>query len=171
MRFAHEDHEKTYREVEEYLPEFFDDPFHDEQNGHFYVRYGSTVLEISVDPYGPKEAVVKIMSHCVQGAQVDEGLLKGLLELNHSLAFGAFSVVDDDVYFSHSLFGRTLTARELLSAIAAVANVADEYDDRIAARYGGQTALELIQESGGSLRRQRRARGDAEAESGDDDAN
>jgi hypothetical protein len=154
MQFAHEAHEDTYRRVEEYLPEFFDDPFNDEENGHFYVRYGSTVLEISVDPYGPKEAVVKIMSHCVQGAEVDEGLLKGLLETNHTLAFGAFSMVGDDIFFSYSLFGRTLDPRELLGAIAAVANLADEYDDRIVARYGGQTALELIQDTG-SHRRQK----------------
>ena len=153
MQFAHPQQEETYRRVEEYLLEFFDDPFHDEENGHFYVRYGSTVLEISVDPYGPKEAVVKIMSYCVQGAEVDEKLLKNLLELNHNLVFGAFSVVGDDVFFSHSLFGRTLEARDLLGAIAAVADIADEYDDRIVARFGGQTALERIQDTGGRRRR------------------
>jgi T3SS (YopN, CesT) and YbjN peptide-binding chaperone 1 len=153
MEIAHEAHAETYRRVAEYLPEFFDDPFHDQENGHFYVRYGSTVLEVSVDPYGPKEAVVKIMSYCVQGATVEVELLKSLLELNHNLALGAFSVVGDDVFFSHSLFGRTLEARDLLGAIAAVADVADEYDDRIAAQYGGQTALERIQDTGGRKRR------------------
>lgn len=153
MEIAHEAQAETYRRVAEYLPEFFDDPFHDEENGHFYVRYGSTVLEISVDPYGPKEAVVKIMSYCVQGAEVEVGLLKSLLELNHNLVFGAFSVVGDDVFFSLSLFGRALEARDLLGAIAAVADIADEYDDRIAARYGGQTALERIQDTGGRQRR------------------
>jgi len=153
MNFEHSVHEETYLKVEEYLPEFFDDPYHDDDNGHFYVRYGSTVLEISVEAYGPKEAVVNIMSYCVQGAAVDEELLRGLLQLNHSLPFGSFSLVDDDIYFSHAIFGRDLEARNLLGAIAAVADVADEYDDRIVARYGGTTALERIQDTGGRPQR------------------
>lgn len=154
MRFKNPVHEETYRKVEEYLPEFFDDPYHDQENGHFYVRYGSTVLEISVQDYGPKEAVVNIMSYCVQGAAVDEELLRGLLELNHALPFGSFSLVEDDIFFSHSMFGRDLEARSLLGAIAAVADVADDYDDRIVTKYGGQTALERIRDTGGRTQRQ-----------------
>jgi hypothetical protein len=156
LKFAHEAHEESYRKVAELLPELFEDPFEDEGDGHFYVRYGSTVLEISVEPYGPKEAVVRITSYCVQGAQVDDGLLGLLLELNHFVPFGAFSVVGDDVFFSASLFGRDLQPRDLLGAIAAVADLADDWDDRIVARCGGQTALELIQDTGG--RRSRRGR-------------
>lgn len=153
MKFEHSVHEETYQKVEEYLPEFFDDPYLDDDNGHYYVRYGSTVLEISVVAYGPKEAVVNIMSYCVQGADVDEELLRGLLQLNHSLPFGSFSLVGDDIFFSHAIFGRDLEARALLGAIAAVADVADEYDDRIVARYGGTTALERIQDTGGRPQR------------------
>ncbi len=156
MRFEHEVHQETYEKVAEVLPEFFDDPYTDEETGHFYVRYGSTVLEISVEAYGPKEAVVTIMSYCVQGADVEEELLVGLLEMNHALPLGAFSLLDRDVFFSHSLLGRDLQPRSLLSAIAAVADIADEWDDRLVARYGGQTALERIQDTGGRLQRRPR---------------
>jgi len=38
MRFAHDIHEETYNRVVDYLPDFFDDPFQDDENGHFYVR-------------------------------------------------------------------------------------------------------------------------------------
>ena len=48
----------------------------------------------------------------------------------------------------------------LLGAIAAVANTSDEYDDRIVAKYGGQTALDRIRDTGG--RRQRASRRDHE---------
>ncbi len=156
MRFAHAIHEETYRRVADYLPDFFEHPFHDDEDGHFYVRYGSTVLEIAVDPYGPQEAAVKITSYCVQGTEITAGLLHNLLEINHSIPFGAFSAVGDDVFFSHSVFGRDLTPRALLTAIAAVANVADEFDDLIAEKYGGQTALERIQDTGGRQRRHAR---------------
>lgn len=158
MEFAHEVHEETFNRVAEYLPDFFDDPFQDEKDGHFYVSYGSTVLEISVDPYGPQEAAVKIVGYCVQGAEITPELLINLLEINHSIPFGAFSAVGGDVFFSHSVFGRDLTPRALLTAIAAVANVADEFDDLLAQKYGGQTALERIQDTGGRRRRHARRR-------------
>jgi hypothetical protein len=142
LQFEHEAHEETYRQVLEVLPEFFDDLYHDEEDGHVYVRYGSTVLEISVEAYGPTEAVVTIMSYCVQ-------------EMNHALPLGAFSMLDRDIFFSHTLLGRDLQPRTLLSAIAAVADIADENDDRIVARWGGQTALERIRDTGGPGRRRR----------------
>ncbi len=153
MSGKHAIQEETFRRVREYLSEFFDDPYCDPEEGHFYVRYGTTVLEISVEPYGPDEVMVRIMSYCVQGVDAADDLLLGLLELNHNLALGHFSLVDDDVFFSHSLFGRDLEPRDLLRAITAVATVADDYDDRIVEKYGGQTALERIQHTGGPRRR------------------
>jgi hypothetical protein len=152
--FASPVHEETYQKLKEYLGELFDEPYHEPETDHFYVRYGTTVLEISVEPYGADEAMVVIMSYCVQDVELEEGLLAGLLELNHRLSCGTFSVVGNDIFFSYSLFGSRLDARDLLRAITAVATIADDYDDRIVARYGGQTALEKIQDTGGRYRRQ-----------------
>jgi hypothetical protein len=153
-------HQQTQARVAEYLDELFEDPYHDPENDHFYVRYGTTVLEISVDPYGPEEAMVAVMSYCVQGVRLEQDLLLGLLELNHHLPFGAFSLVGRDIFLSHSLFASALDRGTLLGVIAAVANVSDEYDDRIVAKYGGQTALDRIRDTGG--RRQRSALTDRE---------
>ena len=160
MHFEHEIHEETFKKVEEYLGELFEEPFFEPEEGHFYVRYGTTVLEISVEAYGPEEAVVTIMSYCVQDVELDEELMTRLLELNNQLSIGAFSMVGNDIFFSHSLFGRNLEPRDLLRAITSVATVSDDYDDRIVAEYGGQTALERIQDTGGSPRR--KAAGEAE---------
>ena len=147
--------EEVFHKVKDYLKELFDEPYHDPENNHFYVRYGTTVLEISVEPYkGSEEAVVTIMSYCVQDVEMEEELLVGLLELNHQLSFGHFSLVGNDIFFAHSLFGRNLDARDLLRAITDLATLADDYDDRIVERYGGQTALERIQDTGGRRRRQ-----------------
>ena len=147
-------HQETFEKLKEYLGELFDEPYHDPENDHFYVRYGTTVLEISVEPYGSEETVIAIMSYCVQDVELDEELMAGLLELNHQTPCGHFSVVGNDIFFAHSVFGRNLDPRDLLRAITAVATVADDYDDRIVARYGGQTALERIQDTGGRRRRQ-----------------
>ncbi len=154
MQFKHAQHEEVHRQVERYLDELFDDPYEDPENGHFYVGYGSTLLEVSVEPYGPEEVLVLITAYCVQGVRTDEQLLLGLLELNHEMPVGAFSLVGDDIFFAQTLFGRNLQSRDLLGAIAAVANVSDEYDERIVAKYGGQTALDRIRDTGG--RRQRK---------------
>jgi hypothetical protein len=154
MRFESEIHRQTFDTVREYVDELIDEPYLDEKSGHFYGRYGSTVLEISVDAYGPEEAVVRVTAYCVQGVRVDESLLEGLLELNHGMPVGSFSLVGEDVFFSHSVFGRSLEARNFLGVMAAVATVADDYDDRIVAEYGGETALERIQSTGGRRRRE-----------------
>ncbi len=148
------EHQETFLKLKEYLGELFDEPYHDPENDHFYVRYGTTVLEISVEAYGSEETMVVIMSYCVQDVEVEEELMTGLLELNHRIPCGHFSVVGNDIFFAHSLFGRSLDPRDLLRAITAVATIADDYDDRIVARYGGQTALERIQDTGGRRRRQ-----------------
>lgn len=152
MQFEHEIHAETFRKVEEYLGELFEDPYLDPE-GYFYVRYGTTVLEISVAACGPEEAVVTIQSYCVQDVEPDEELMAGLLELNHRITVGSFSMEGNDIFFAHSLFGRHLEPRDLLRTITSVAEIADEYDDKIVARYGGQTALERIQDSGGGPQR------------------
>jgi Putative bacterial sensory transduction regulator len=157
MPFEHAVHEDTHDRVREYLRELFDGVHEDAEDGHFYVTYGSTVLEVSVDPYGPEDAAVLISSYCVQGVHVEETLLRGLLETNHQLPFGAFSLVGDDIFFSHALFGSALDRPNLLGALAAVATLADDYDDRIAARFGGQTALDRIRDTGGRKRRRKKA--------------
>ena len=156
MDFAHQHHEATHSKVHEFLDELFDDPYLDPENAHFYVGYGSTVLEISVEPYGPEETIVEVTAYCVQGVDRTENLLLGLLELNHELPVGAFSLVGEDVFFSQSLFGKSIERSNLLGAIAAVANVSDEYDDRIVSKYGGQTALDRIRDTGGRKKRSQR---------------
>lgn len=155
MQFDNDKQANTYSNVKVYLGELFEeDLYHEDDDGHFYVSYGSTVIEISIDPYGPEEITVTVMAYCVQGVAVDENLLLGLLELNHTLPFGAFSLVGTDVFFSYSVFGRTLERRNLLNAIAAVANISDDYDDRIVKKFGGDTALDRIRTTGGRRRRE-----------------
>jgi hypothetical protein len=146
----------TLERVGEYLGELFDDPFLDPETEHYYVGYGTTVIEVSVDPYGPEETIVRITAYCVQDVEVQPDLAVGLLELNHELPFGAFELVGSDIFYSHSLFGRGLNRNSLLGAIAAVATTSDDYDDRIVAKYGGNTALDLIRQTGGRKRRQSR---------------
>lgn len=144
MEFEHDAHRETHEKVGRYLSDFFEERFEDPDDGHYYVTYGSTVLEIGADPYGPEEAIVRIVAYCVQGVEVTESLERGLLETNLDLPVGGFALIDEDVFICYSLFGKDMDSRSLLHAIAAVANASDEYDDRIVAKYGGVTALERL---------------------------
>ena len=146
MEFEHEAHSKAYDKVGRYLEDFFDQPYRDPDDGHFYVTYGSTVLEVSVDAYGPEEAIVRLVAYCVQGVDVSENLERGLLETNLDLPIGGFSLIDRDVFLCYSIFGKAIGRRSLLDAIAAVANTSDEYDDLIVAKYGGKRALDSLRE-------------------------
>ena len=148
MEFEHTAHREAHEKVGSYLAELFEEPFRDPDDGHYYVTYGSTVIEISVDAYGPEEAIVRIVAYCVQGVDVSENLERGLLETNLDLPVGAFALVERDVFLCYSIFGRAMDSRGLLNAIAAVANTSDEYDDRIVAKFGGKTALERLREEG-----------------------
>lgn len=153
MNFEHDHHRAVYHQVRDYLSELFDEVAHEESNGHFYVQYGSTVLEIGVETYGPEEVLVQLIAYCVQDAQIDEELCEALLALNHSLPVGAFSLVESDVFFSHTLLGHKLDRKNLLTAIGAVATTADDYDDRIVSKFGGKRALDRIRDTGGRRRR------------------
>ncbi|MEL7058449.1 MAG: YbjN domain-containing protein [Acidobacteriota bacterium] len=146
-----------------YLAELFDEVI--EEEGQFYVSYGSTVLEIGAEEHRGEDievadgTTIVIMAYCVQGAEVDEELATALLEANHTLPFGAFSVVGRDIFFSHTLFADDLERQSLFHAVAAVAEISDRYDDRIVARFGGQRALDRIRGTGGRRRRREGARG------------
>lgn len=133
-----------YRQVNSYLDELVDEHFDDAEHCDFYLKYGSTVLEISIKPYEEDDAVVEILAFCVKGVNPTADLMGELLRLNSEVPLGAFSIVGSDVFFSHSFLGRRLHGEQLIASLVAVASISDDYDDRIIAKYGGKTALEQL---------------------------
>lgn len=116
----------------------------------FVVKQGSTFVMINVLPWGADRAVVRCVAQLVRGVHLAPELARKLLEMNAILRFGAFAYVPEGevILFLHSILGgRTLDPEELLATVRDVALVADEYDDRIAKRFGGQTMAELLEES------------------------
>lgn len=116
----------------------------------YIVKQGSCFVMINVLPWGKERAVVRCVAQLVKGVNLVPELARQLLELNAILRFGAFAFVPEDglILFMHSILGGpTLDSEELLTTVADVALVADEYDDRIARHFGGQTMQELLEES------------------------
>lgn len=136
--------EEVYRQVKSYLDELVDEHFDDAEHCDFYLKYGSTVLEISIDPFEEDDAVIEILAFCVQGVEPSFELMQELLRLNSDVPLGAFSMTGDDVFFSHSFLGRRLRPEQLMASLNSVATVSDEWDEKLVGRYGGKTALERL---------------------------
>ncbi|MGZ5445216.1 MAG: T3SS (YopN, CesT) and YbjN peptide-binding chaperone 1 [Thermoanaerobaculia bacterium] len=136
--------EEVYRQVKTYLDELVEEHFDDADHCDFYLKYGSTVLEISIDPYEEDDAVIEILAFCVQGVDQTFELMTELLKLNAEVPLGAFSMCDHDIFFSHSFLGRRLRPEQLIASLDSVASISDLYDERLVAKYGGETALERL---------------------------
>ena len=136
--------EEVYRQVKNYLDELVEEHFDDANHCDFYLKYGSTVLEISINPYEEDDAVIEVLAFCVQGVEPSPELMQELLILNSELLIGAFSMVGGDVFFSHSFLGRRLRPEQLIASLDSVASISDEYDEQIVSKYGGETALERL---------------------------
>lgn len=130
--------------VRSILDELVEEHFDDAEHCDFYLKYGSTLLEISIHPYEEDNAVIRVLAYCVSGVEPSAKLMSELLELNAEVPLGAFSSTGNDIYYSHAFLGRRLEPEQLVASLNSVATIADEYDERIVARYGGETALERL---------------------------
>ncbi len=114
------------------------------------LKQGSTYVMIKVVPWASHRALVRCVAQLVKGVEMDGDLARQLLEMNAHLRFGAFAFDPDGerVLFLHSMLGgATLDPAELMATLRDVALIADEFDDRIRAKYGGQTMKDLLEEA------------------------
>ena len=55
---------------------------------------------------------------------------------------------EQTVLFSHTILGgTTLDSEELVATLRDVALIADEYDDKLMKKYGGQRMIDLLEEA------------------------
>lgn len=147
-RFNTRCQEEVYRLVKSNLDELVDEHFDDAEHCDFYLKYGSTVLEISIDPYQEDDAVIEVLAFVVQGVEPTFELTRELLRINSEVPLGAFSMVGRDVFFSHSFLGRRMRPEQFIASLERVATLADEYDEKLVDQYGGETALDIIRTRG-----------------------
>ena len=95
----------------------------------------------SLMPEQVAKMCIRDRSWVVTGAEQSAELHKFLLEANLSVRFGAFAVDQaGDIAFTHAILGEGLTTDALMFTVVGVAQIADEYDDLIVQRFGGQRA-------------------------------
>jgi hypothetical protein len=116
----------------------------------YVIKQGSAYVMINVVPWGDNRAMVRCASQLVKGIDVDGPLAIQLLELNAHLRFGAFAwdPGEHTVLFTHTILGgTTLDPEELNATLRNVALIADEYDDKLVKKYGGQRMIDLLEEA------------------------
>src|ERR1051325_2795080 len=91
------------------------------------VMLGSALAQTAVYPWGDDDAVICTRAWVVQGAELTPDLMHHLLLLNNGMRFGAFGIDDEnDVFFEHSIVGKTCDKEELKSSVMAVVTTADQ---------------------------------------------
>ena len=109
----------------------------------FGLFMGSAWAEVHVYPWGDDDSVVNIRSTVVSGADLSCDLQNFLLRENAELRFGAFALNESgDVLFEHTIVGSTCDPAELEASVREVLETADDYDDKIVERWGGERALD-----------------------------
>ena len=112
----------------------------------FGLRNGSAFIQISVWPISDKSTLVRTFAWVVMGAETTPELTKFLLEESYGMRFGAFAMEPGtgDIIFTHAIVGEGCDTDELMFSIGAVSQTADEYDDKIVQRFGGQRAVDRM---------------------------
>lgn len=144
MEFANDVQKETYEKVKVWVRELFGE-MAGAQDSHpsFYLRMGSAVVNIQVLPRRDDDAIVNIVSYVVQDVEMTPDLMMFLLNMNSKVILGAFGVdKDGDIFFDYTIPAYNCNKEILKHAAMAVLTTADEYDDIIVSKWGGQRAMD-----------------------------
>lgn len=144
MEFQSNAQRACYNRIVPWMQDLFGDAavmFEDEPL--FIVTIGSAVASTRVVSWEENDALVTTRSFVVTEVDITPELSYYLLRENNNIQFGRFALdKEDDIVFEHSLVGSTCDQIELKTSVTTVIRLADDYDDEIVARWGGQRALE-----------------------------
>ena len=146
MEFDTEAQKETYDKIRVWMKEIFGEFAVERQDSpSFGIMVGSAYSQTGVFPWGKDDATITTRSYVVTGTELVPDLLLFLLTENDRVRFGAFGVdKDKDIFFEHTIVGSTCDREELKASVMAVVMTADQYDEQIVAKWGGQTARDRI---------------------------
>jgi hypothetical protein len=144
IRFASEGHRSTYERVARYAGELFEEAvWFDPRRPLIFVRHGSAIVSVAVNPLELHSSLVTCYSWVVTEPALGDELREYLLSANYRLTLGGFAVDGDgDIVLKHVLLGDDLTEYEFKTALITIADLADEFDDEIVGRFGGYRATD-----------------------------
>jgi len=143
MEFQTQAQQDCYNKVAGWMDDLFSQfPWEKLDLPGFGLFLGSAWVEVRIYPWG-NDAIINTRSHVVTGAVITPELQNFLLQKNAEMLFGAFSLnTEGDVLFEHTIVGSSCDPEELEASVMAVLKIADEYDDQIVTRWGGERALD-----------------------------
>jgi hypothetical protein len=146
MKFDSDAQKKTYEKILPWMQEAFGDfAGQRKEVPEFGVLVGSAFAQTSIYPFGENDAVVSTRAYVVTGADLTPDLMHFLLRENDRMTFGAFGLDEEgDIFFEHSIVGSTIDHEELKASVSSVVLIADEYDDLIVEKWGGQRAIDRV---------------------------
>jgi hypothetical protein len=135
---------QVYDKVVGYMREIFGEMLSFRDDGPVIgVAAGSAWVQVLVHPRGDADATVLVRSWVVTGVEGRADLYKFLLEANYKALCGGFAIDETgDICFDHTIMGAYLDKNELKTSVMVVRSIADEYDDIIVSRWGGQRAVD-----------------------------
>ena len=146
MEFETKPQEEVYNRVLPWISELFGGSVLRKPDAPVVgVMYGSAFAQIGIFSWGEHDAVITTRSYVVTEVELTPELMRYLLHENLGMRFGAFGIDDEgDIIFEHTIVGSTCDQKELESSVVHVARTADEYDDIIVEKWGGERALDQI---------------------------
>ena len=140
MEFKTDAQKAVYEKVKGWMQEIFGEQFFtDPDKPTFGISRGTAQGWVWVWPWGDSDTVINVRSWVVTGAEMTVDLAKYLLRQNYDMRFGAFAIDDDnDIVFEHTIVGSHADKEELRASVLAVLGTADNLDDQITSRFGGQ---------------------------------
>lgn len=144
MEFQTEAVKACYEKVSVWLKELFGEMVEAREDfPGFGLAMGSAYCQIAIYPWGDTNSTITCRSYVVTGAETTPELMKYLLRESADLRFGKFGLDEDgDIVFEHTIVGNTVDKEEVRALVRAVIWTADEYDDKIVARFGGERAID-----------------------------
>jgi len=146
MQFETTAQQTCYEKVSTWMHELFGEMvIVNEERPLFWLRSGSAYVRVNVYAWGTDDAAIMARAYVVYGAEITPELMRYLLQENTTRWFCAFGIDQDgDITFDHTIVGSTCEKLELRTTVLTVAQTADQYDDEIVRRFGGQTDLDQM---------------------------
>jgi len=108
----------------------------------FEIVHGSSVIFVSIKDWS-EDVIISITSQVLRGEHATNPMKSYLLKLNSEMIFGSFALnAEQHVLFKHNLIGSTCDTPEFVTALNAVMETADYYDDQLKGFWGGQRGVD-----------------------------
>jgi T3SS (YopN, CesT) and YbjN peptide-binding chaperone 1 len=149
MIFENDNQKATYEKILPWMQEMFGELVGKRlEIPEFCVRLGSAFAQTAIYPMGDDDSVISTRAYVVTGVDLTPDLMHFLLRENDRMTFGAFGIDQDgDVFFEHTIVGSTCDKPELKTSVSSVVIIADEYDDLIVEKWGGERAIDRFRDN------------------------